>query len=102
MSVRRELETTGKIFQLDPGCLGVKGRPKMERLFLMSPQNLHILEHYDRLPMSAVIPKAVAAILDGVSEKTVGRRYRTVQVSDNRVGVLKGDIEARRRITAAA
>jgi hypothetical protein len=63
---------------------------------LMSPLYLRILALYDRLPMSAIVPKPVAAVVKGCSEKTISRHYETVPISDGRVGVRKAHLEADR------
>jgi hypothetical protein len=55
----------------------------------VQPRDLHLLQIFEHLPPSAVVPVAVVAAVDGTSEKTVRRNYKLVQVSDRRVGVRK-------------
>jgi hypothetical protein len=58
----------------------------------VQPRDLHLLQIFEHLPPSAVVPIPVVAAVDGTSEKTVRRKYDLVQVSDRRFGVLKGNI----------
>jgi hypothetical protein len=46
-----------------------------------------ILKNFDKLPDSAVVPTAVAAAHDHVSEWTVRRRYPLIRLSEGRYGV---------------
>jgi hypothetical protein len=67
----------------------------------MKSRHLELLQNFDSLPPSAVLPLAVAAAHQGISEKTARRLYPLVDVSDGRVGIRKGDLgqprEVRRR-----
>jgi hypothetical protein len=56
------------------------------------------LKIYENLPPSAVLPVPVAAAVKGVSDKTIRRNYELIPVSDGRVGVRKGDLEATRKL----
>lgn len=58
----------------------------------MQSRDLHLLQIFDYLPASAVVPVAVAAAIEGTSEKTVRRNHTLVQVSERRVGVRKRDL----------
>ena len=58
----------------------------------MQPRDLHLLRIFDLLPASSIVPVAVAAAVEGTSEKTVRRNHRLIQVSDRRVGVRKSDL----------
>jgi hypothetical protein len=62
----------------------------------LSVRNLEILQAYPHLPPTSTIPVPVAGLIRGTSEKTIRRRYPLVAVSDGRVGVRKGDLEADR------
>jgi hypothetical protein len=57
--------------------------------------DLHLLKIFEHLPPTAVLPIAVAAAHEGVSEKTIRRNYTLIRVSDRRKGVLKGDLQRR-------
>jgi hypothetical protein len=69
----------------------------------MKAHHLELLENFDRLSPSAVLPYPVVAAHRGLSVRTVRRIYRRVRVkvSDGRVGVRKADLdrplEVRRR-----
>ena len=52
-------------------------------------------------PDSAVVPTAVAARHDNVSERTVKRRYPLIQLSERRFGVTVGYLRHRKAQTAA-
>ena len=67
----------------------------------LTARNIRLLEIYASLPPSAVVPKAVAAAVKGVSEKTITRNYTLVPVSDGRVGVVKSVLESGRTPEAA-
>ena len=58
----------------------------------MRSHDLRLLEFFEDLPNSAVLPVAVAAAVKGVSDKTIRRTYKLVPVSDRRVGVRKRDL----------
>lgn len=64
----------------------------------MTPRNLEILQHLDLLPPSAIVPIEVVAMYRGISEKTARRIYRTVAVSERRLGVRRGDLDQPREI----
>jgi hypothetical protein len=66
----------------------------------VNPHHLRLLKIFDDLPLTAAVPIQVAAAVDGVSEKTIERTYKTVRVSDRRKGVLKKDIVQRRGAAA--
>ena len=66
----------------------------------MRPHDLRLLQIFEALPATAVLPIAVAAAHEGVSEKTIRRNYTLVQVSDRRKGVLKKDLAQRRGAAA--
>jgi len=54
----------------------------------MSPDQIRQkLKDIDSLPDSAVVPVAVAAKHDDVSERTIRRTYPLVQLSERRKGV---------------
>jgi hypothetical protein len=56
-----------------------------------------ILESFDQLPDDAIIPSCATAALHGVSERTVRRTYRSVQLSPGRKGQRVGDLRAMAR-----
>ncbi|HVI15042.1 MAG TPA: hypothetical protein VM822_19485 [Pseudolabrys sp.] len=56
-----------------------------------------ILERFDQLPDDAVVPSAVTAILHGVSQRTVRRRYPSVRISPRRKGQRVGTLRAMSR-----
>jgi hypothetical protein len=64
-------------------------------------RDLRLLKLYEYLPLTAVLPVSVAAVIKGVSEKTIRRNYATVPVSDGRVGVQKKLLEADRTAEVA-
>jgi hypothetical protein len=61
----------------------------------MPPDDIaEILRRFDELPNDAVVrSKVTAAVLD-LSERTVRRRFPSVQLSPNRKGQRVGDIRA--------
>jgi hypothetical protein len=59
----------------------------------MSPDD--ILKQFDKLPNSAVVPTAVAAKHDHVSERTVRRNYPLIKLSERRYGVSVGYLRHR-------
>ncbi len=60
-----------------------------------------ILKRFSDLPDSAVVPTAVAAMHDHVSERTVRRNYPLIKLSDRRYGVSVGYLRHRNARTAA-
>lgn len=54
-----------------------------------------ILKRIPDLPDSAVVPTAVAAAHDNVSERTVRRRYPLIKLSERRYGVRVGYLRHR-------
>ena len=67
----------------------------------MSPAQLdQILQRMPMLPESAVVPVAVVAAHDNVSERTVRRTYPLVKLSPNRWGVSIGYLRNRRQQAA--
>jgi hypothetical protein len=60
-----------------------------------------ILKRFSDLPDSAVVPTAVAAMHDHVSERTVRRNYPLIKLSDRRYGVSVGYLRHRNAQTAA-
>jgi hypothetical protein len=60
-----------------------------------------ILKRFADLPDSAVVPTAVAAMHDNVSERTVRRNYPLIQLSERRFGVTVGYLRHRKAQTAA-
>jgi hypothetical protein len=48
-----------------------------------------ILEEVPHLPSSALIPIPVAAVIEGVSRKTIRRNYELEKISECRQGVRK-------------
>ena len=61
-----------------------------------------ILKRFADLPDSAVVPTAVAAMHDNVSEQTVRRNYPLIKLSERRFGVSVGYLRHREAQTAAA
>jgi hypothetical protein len=59
-----------------------------------------ILKRFSDLPDSAVVPTAVAAKHDNVSERTVRRAYPLIQLSPGRHGVRVGYLRHRTAQTA--
>jgi hypothetical protein len=66
----------------------------------MSPLD-EILKRFSDLPDSAVVPTAVAAKHDSVSERTVRRTYPLIKLSERRYGVSVGYLRHRGAQTAA-
>ena len=60
-----------------------------------------ILKRFPDLPDSAVVPTAVAAMHDNVSERTVRRNYPLIKLSERRFGVSVGYLRHREAQTAA-
>ena len=60
-----------------------------------------ILKRFADLPDSAVVPAAVAAMHDNVSERTVKRNYPLIKLSERRFGVSVGYLRHRKAQTAA-
>lgn len=60
-----------------------------------------ILQRIPNLPNTAVVPVAVAAKHDSVSERTVRRCYPLVKLSPNRSGVTVGYLRNRTQPQAA-
>lgn len=60
-----------------------------------------ILKRFADLPNSAVVPTAVAAMHDNVSERTVRRNYPLIKLSERRFGVSVGYLRHREAQTAA-
>jgi hypothetical protein len=67
----------------------------------VSPEHLAILTRIPVLPDTAVVPIAVAAVHDSVSERTVRRTYPLVQLSPGRCGVSVGYLRHRGEPKAA-
>jgi hypothetical protein len=61
-----------------------------------------ILKRIADLPDSAVVPTAVAAAHDNVSERTVRRNYPLIQLSERRYGVSVGYLRHRGETRGAA
>jgi hypothetical protein len=59
-----------------------------------------ILRNIPNLPDTARIPLPVASILEGISRDEIKRRYRLVDLSPRRRGVLLGDLRSKREVTA--
>jgi hypothetical protein len=59
----------------------------------VSPEQ--ILKHLDEYPDSAVVPIKVAALHDGVAERTVRRNYPLIQLTERRHGVTVGYLRHR-------
>jgi hypothetical protein len=51
-----------------------------------------ILRRFDSLSDDAVVPVGAAAVLHGVSDKTIAKNYPTVRLSAKRIGVRVGDL----------
>jgi hypothetical protein len=51
-----------------------------------------ILARFNQLPDDAYVPASVVAILRSISEKTVRRRYPSVQLSPGRKGYRVGEL----------
>jgi hypothetical protein len=67
----------------------------------INPKIAEILRRFDEYPDSANVPVAAAAEHDSVSEKTVRRNYRLVQLSPGRYGVNLGWLRSRGKPSAA-
>jgi hypothetical protein len=65
----------------------------------MPPEERVKLIH--NLPDSAFVSIAVAALHDGVGEKTVRRNYPLIKISEKRYGVSVGYLRHRGQVTAA-
>jgi len=61
-----------------------------------------ILKRFSDLPDSAVVPPAVAAKHDNVSERTVRRTYPLIKLSERRLGVRVGYLRHRSELTPSA
>jgi hypothetical protein len=59
---------------------------------MLSPNYLLLLEHFETLPPSATVPLRVAAMVKGVSIRTVRRNFNLVPISPHRFGVRKSDL----------
>jgi hypothetical protein len=62
---------------------------------MLSERYAHLLENFDRLPDSAVLPTAVTAALLCVNPKTVQSHYETIQISPGRTGQRVGYLRAK-------
>jgi hypothetical protein len=51
-----------------------------------------ILEEVPHLPPTALIPIPVAALIEGVSRKTIRRNYELEKISEHRHGVRKKNL----------
>jgi hypothetical protein len=51
-----------------------------------------LLENFEALPPSATVPLRVAAMVKGVSVKTIQRNFDLVSISPCRSGVRKSDL----------
>jgi hypothetical protein len=56
------------------------------------PRYLELLENFDSLPLTAIVPIPVAAAWRGISEKTIRRNFQLVATSEHRRGVRKSDL----------
>jgi hypothetical protein len=56
----------------------------------MKPKHANLLENFDKLPDSAVVPTPVTAQLFGICEKTVRNRFPSVWISPGRMGQRVG------------
>jgi hypothetical protein len=65
----------------------------------VSPEQ--ILKRLDEYPDSAVVPIAVAALHDGVAERTVRRNYPLIQLTERRHGVSVGYLRHRKAQSAS-
>jgi hypothetical protein len=61
---------------------------------LIKNRYAHLIENFDKLPDSAVLPTAVTAELFSLNPKTVRDRIPTVQLSPKRLGQRVGDLRA--------
>jgi hypothetical protein len=59
---------------------------------LIKRRYLELLENFDSLPPTAIVPIPVAAAWRGISEKTIRRNFSLVVTSDHRRGVRKSDL----------
>jgi hypothetical protein len=64
------------------------------------PLYTSILRNIEDLPDSSPIPLPVASMLKGISRDEVKKRFRTVKISERRLGVLLGDLRSKREVTA--
>jgi hypothetical protein len=58
----------------------------------INPRYRELLENFDSLPATAIVPIPVAAAYRGISEKTVRRNFQLVVTSEHRRGVRKADL----------
>jgi hypothetical protein len=58
----------------------------------INPRYRELLENFDSLPLTAIVPIPVAAAYRGISEKTIRRNYTLVVTSEHRRGVRKADL----------
>jgi hypothetical protein len=56
-----------------------------------------VLRHFDSLPDDAAVHTRVAAAIHDISERTVRRRYPSVQLTLNRKGYRVGTLRAMSR-----
>jgi hypothetical protein len=56
-----------------------------------------VLRQFDSLPDDAVVPTRITAAFHNVSERTVRRRYPSVQLTLNRKGYRVGTLRAMSR-----
>jgi hypothetical protein len=73
-----------------------------KRVERLSPHYQQILKNIPLLPDIAVIPVPVAALIEGVSRRTIKRTYPRVKLSEHREGVLLGYLRRKREVVAAA
>jgi hypothetical protein len=67
---------------------------------MTSAEILAALKDMSHFPDSAIVPIAVAAKHDGVSERTVRRTYPLKQISPGRKGVSVGYLRTRQKAAA--
>jgi hypothetical protein len=67
---------------------------------MLSRHHEEILKRLAQLPDSARVPLAVAAVHEGVSEKTIRRRYPLERVGDRKLTVLLGILRQRKPAAA--
>jgi hypothetical protein len=60
-----------------------------------------LIEDFPHLPPTAIIPLPIAAVIEGVSRRTIRRRYELVQISNWRWGVRKKDLRGAGETVAA-
>jgi hypothetical protein len=58
----------------------------------INPRYRELLENFDSLPPTAILPIPVAAAWRGISEKTIRRNFQLVVTSEHRRGVRKSDL----------